>query len=189
MNVWGQLNHPPGDDFVAVACGHKHGLALRFNPGTLACGTGTVTADGDGFTTGGYAATGLDGATPLPFTVDVTGLVLDGGLATLVIDYEPAEVAALGIDEATLRAYWWDAGGSQWLLAGRNSNIDQTTGQFVAGAPTGVLGDWGVDVAGDYVWANIDHASTYGVAGIPEPASAAVLLVGLLLLLRRRAGG
>jgi hypothetical protein len=54
-----------------------------------------------------------------------------------------------------------------------------------------MLGDWGVDTAGSYVWANIDHASTYAVASIPEPGSAAMLVAGLaaaVIRRRRRAG-
>jgi len=34
-----------------------------------------------------------------------------------------------------------------------------------------VLGDWGVDVDNNRVWANIDHASTYAKAPVPEPAT------------------
>jgi hypothetical protein len=43
-------------------------------------------------------------------------------------------------------------------------------------------------VAGNQVWANIDHASTYAIAGIPEPTTSVLLGLGAMTLLRRRPG-
>ena len=179
--------YPAGGDFVSIGAGENTSYAIRFQPGWLESGSGTVTADGDGFTTGGYSVLGLGGKTPLPFTVSVEDLVLDAGMATLTVDYDPVEVAQAGLLEASLRLHWWDEGSSAWSLAGRSSNIDDSTGQFVAGVPTDVLGDWGVNTPGDYVWANIDHASTYGLAGdaIPEQGTLLLLGLGLGVLSRR----
>ncbi len=155
-------------------------------PMGLARGTGTVTYEPDGFTSGGFTTAGLGGATPLPATVEIDCLTLDGGMATVIGAYDPTEVAALGLDEATLRLYWDNAG--TWVLAGRQSNINQMIGEFVAGAPTPQLGDWGIDIGGNYVWANVDHASTFAMAGVPvpEPGTIALLSVGILGLIRRR---
>ncbi|MFB3892803.1 MAG: choice-of-anchor tandem repeat NxxGxxAF-containing protein [Phycisphaerae bacterium] len=146
-------------------------------PMGLARGTGTVTYAPDGFAAGGFTTAGLGGATPLPGTVDIDGLTLDGGMATVISAYNPSDLAALSLDEASLRLYWDNAG--VWVLAGRQSNLDQTTGAFVAGAPTAVLGDWGIDLGANYVWANVDHASTFAVAGVPEPATLALAAMGV----------
>ena len=97
------------------------------------------------------------------------------------------QAAALGLDESSLRLYRWDIAAQEWRLAGRMSNLDGSSGQEVLGPPTDVLGDWGYDPGYD-VWANVDHASVYTIAGqpIPEPASLLTVLGGLLLLRRRR---
>ena len=156
-------------------------------PATVTRGGGTCTTDRDGFATGGYGVGGMGSdAVPMPFTVDVSDLTLEGGFATLKVEYDPAEVLALGIDEATLRLYWWDEAGSSWVLAGRASNLDQTTGQFVPGPPTDVHGDWGLDMADKSLWANIDHASTYAAAGVPEPATLSMLALAGLAVIRRK---
>ncbi len=173
---------------AAVLAGRFDNLSLDLlvsTPAGLLRGSGNVYYDPNG-----TAGLGTDGLPPearlLPATVELEDLVLDGDLATLAMYYDPAEVAALGLDESTLRLYWYDDAAAQWVLAGRNSNIDDSTGEFVAGLPTDVLGDWGLDMAGDYVWANIDHASAFGIAGTPEPTAVALLALGSGLLLRRR---
>jgi len=172
----------------AVLAGRFDNLSLDVlvsTPAGLLRGSGNVYYDPNG--TAGLGTDGLPpGARLLPPTVTLEDLVLDGGLATLAMYYDPDEVAALGLDESTLRLYWYDDATAQWLLAGRNANYDDSTGQFVAGPPTDVPGDWGLDMAGDYVWANIDHASIFAIAGVPEPTAMALLALGAAVLLRRR---
>ncbi len=148
------------------------GVIFKLDPlsmASLAVGSGTVSFSDNGLAAGGYSAQGLPGGT-LPSTVELQNLVLSSGMATLKVLYSPTVLIDAGIDEATFRLYWYDTSTSQWLLAGRNSNNTQITGSFVLGTPTGILGDWGIDMGNNYVWANIDHASTYGMAGVPEPS-------------------
>lgn len=138
-------------------------------------GSATVSYDEGGVSDGGFGVSGLPGGT-LQDSVDVDGLTLGaGGYATLCVDYSPEELAACGIIEDTLRLYWYDEDAATWHLAGRNSNLDQSTGADLGDStPSTVLGDWGIDTEDNYVWANIDHASTYGMGGtttgVPEPA-------------------
>jgi hypothetical protein len=119
--------------------------------------------------------------------VTVEDLVLVAGMATLRVEYDPLMVLQEGLTESSLRLNWWDEGQGQWVLAGRSGNNDNTSGQFVLGSPTEILGDWGVDTVADCVWANIDHASTYSVAGnaVPEPASIALLWLATLITASR----
>jgi hypothetical protein len=183
-NQWGICDVPAGHDFLAVSPGHDHAAALRLSGVTH--GSGDCRYEDNGFAAGGYGTDGLvPDAVPLPATVTVEGLQLDAGYATLEVDYNPAELAVT-VEESQLRLYRFDDGLDRWVLAGLASNINQSSGQFVAGAPTDVLGDWGVHVEMDRVWANIDHASVYAIATIPEPATLALLALGGLALIRRR---
>jgi hypothetical protein len=150
-------------------------------PLPIAAGGGSVVYKPNGFSDEGLSTAGMaPGAKALDTVVDLDDLsfVADdhgNNMATLVVGYDEADVLARDIDEASLRLYWLDEDLGEWVLAGRTSNLDQTTGQFVAGPATNVLGDWGVDVANDTVWANIDHASTYAIGGVPEPTTLAML--------------
>ena len=61
------------------------------------------------------------------------------------IYYAPLQAAAAGVDETTLKMYWYD--GSSWVLCT----------------------DTGVNTTQHYVWAIVPHFSIYGVAGDPAP--------------------
>ena len=148
--------------------GADGGVIFKLAPlsmASLAVGSGTVTFTDNGLAAGGYSTQGMAGGT-LPSTVSIQNLVLSGGMATLKVIYSPTVLVDEGIDEATFRLYWYDTSTSQWLLAGRNSNNNQTTGSDQGDStPTAVLGDWGIDMTNNYLWANIDHASTFAMAG------------------------
>jgi len=138
---------------------------------------------------GGFAAlgdtTGLPAGAPcLEATLDISNFDDGGdGVASLLFHYSDAELADAGIlDESALRMYWWD--GDSWEFDG--------TGTFYAGAPTGVLGDYGVNTAGNYAWINVDHGSEWALS-VPEPSTLGLLCMGAAGLLacvgrRRRRG-
>jgi hypothetical protein len=127
---------------------------------------------------------------------DVTNLSLTGLFATITLPFDQQDLSSGMVDASTLRLYWFDGAQGIWRLAGNDSNLsDNSTSPgyhgFVLGAPTGVLGDWGLDLADQYVWANVDHASTFGMAGtvLPEPSTLALISVGAIGVLgwkRRR---
>jgi len=149
-------------------------------------GNADFTYNPTGFGDGGYTTAGLgaDGV-PLGCTVDVTNPEFGpGGYLTLEMDCPPDAVQELNIDEDTIGIYLFNGG--VWGLAGRNTNTDQTSGEFVLGPPTGVKGDWGVDPACHFAWANVDHASTYTLSGTPEPATLALVALGAAAIVRRR---
>ncbi len=191
-NGAGQANAPSGDNFIQAQVGSAFGLALTFDVGSLMTGAGSLASDIDGFDEGGYATTGMAaGAQALPLLVELSDLVLDGEFATLRVDYDSELLAARGIEADSLRLYWWDASAGEWRLAGNASNLTDNSGDpsytgFGLGPATDVLGDWGVNMDEDHVWANIDHASTYALAGIPEPATLSLLALGGLAVIRRR---
>jgi len=140
---------------------------------------------------GGYAAGLPAGSELVGGTTDLENFELTGQFATLTLQYDEDDLLYENIIEWTLRLYWYDDLLSQWVLAGNNSNLTwNPAAQFVLGAPTDVLGDWGLDMVDNYVWANIDHASTYSMGGQPNvPAPGAVVLgilgVGVIAATRR----
>jgi len=147
----------------------------------------------------GFGVAGLpEGSAFVGGGVSVEGLSIDDTFYTMQLFFNPQEVAALGIDPETLRLYWYDDDDSMtsWLLAGNPSNLtDNPDAAFVLGGPTDVLGDWGLSLDGNFVWANVDHASVFAAAGplqtqtlpVPEPRSTMlIMLAGLLCRKRRR---
>ncbi len=163
----------------------------RNRPLPLAGGGGSVVYKPTGFVDEGFATVGMaDGAKPLDQIIELDDLSFvpdeqGKDMVSLVINYDEAAVLAADIDESTLRLYWFDEDAGEWALAGRTSNIDQTTGSLVMGPATNLLGDWGVDSVANNVWANIDHASVYAISGVPEPISLMLLSTAGLWLTRR----
>jgi len=106
----------------------------------------------------------------------------------LVIGYDDAQLASLGIDEADLAPYWWDEDDDRWVLVG--TTID---GEVGAGMKATLaehmnhVGYYGLDTVSNEVWLNVNHASLYGVGiELPEPGSLALLVAGGVVLPGRR---
>ncbi len=161
--------------------------AFLLTPGAFLDGAlATANVDPDGFSTGGFGVGGIDGlAESLGTVVDLDNFTLLGTKATLSLPYDEAMLTGLDIAEEDIRLFWFDESHDEWLLAGPGSN-NTPGGEFVLGAPTENLGDYGVDTTNNFVWANIDHASTYGLFAVPEPATMGLLSLGAMALLRKR---
>lgn len=89
--------------------------------------------------------------------VEITAPLLAGNInsALIKLSYTDAEVAAAGIDESTLRLYFFDETLSQWTKYDGND---------------GTVPDGGVDTANNVVWARTNHFSTWGAFGSAAPA-------------------
>jgi len=116
---------------------------------------------------------------------------LGGGDAfiTVNIHYDPAELAILELDENSLRPYWWNESGEEWVLCGTTTAGLTGEGLFAGineNAADYGIGYCGLDTEENLLWANINHASTYGAGGTPEPATLSLLALGGLAVLRRR---
>ena len=75
------------------------------------------------------------------FDIDAEQTVLDNlGTSRIEVSYLDSEVSAAGIDESTLRLYFWN--GATWQVA-----------------------DGGVDTTNNFVFANTNHFSTWGIFG------------------------
>lgn len=172
---------------VARRIGTGREVGFIMSPGAFLEGaSSTASIDPEGFLTGGFSVAGLGPMTEsLGTVVSLDSFVLLGSSATLSVPYEESMLAEMGLNENDLRIYWYDESGEEWILAGGLSN-NTPGGEFVLGAPTGNLGDFGVDTEANLVWVNIDHASDYGVFALPEPASIAILSVGAIALIGRR---
>jgi probable HAF family extracellular repeat protein len=112
-----------------------------------------------------------------------------GDTVVLSLSFDPSAAAALPGGIEAMRLGWLDSSTGQW----ENAVLDNTGGTpCFAGdgaydpAKDFQLGDYGIDTADDTVWAVIDHNSEFGVTAVPEPASAGIMGVGALALLRRR---
>ncbi|WP_052882052.1 HAF repeat-containing PEP-CTERM protein [Kiritimatiella glycovorans] len=171
------------------ATSDQKGFLLK--PGAIlegALADGTFNAEG--YSELEFGVAGLpSGAISLGQTIALENFSLLTNNATLRLPYEEADVAEAGLSEDDLRLYWYDEDNSTWVKAGPDSNVSPG-GQLVLGAPTDVTGDYGVDTEHNLVWANIDHASTYGVFAIPEPATGVLTLAALAagVIVRRRRG-
>jgi len=141
---------------------------------------------------GGGDARALSGTVGLDETEVAAAIAEIGGaeaFITVKLFYDEHELEILEIDEDTLRPYWWDEIAELWVLCGTTTDGLPGEGVFAGiGADPTVygIGYCGLNTDEDYVWANINHASTYGTAGTPEPATLILFATGLPLLLRRR---
>lgn len=93
--------------------------------------------------------TDVDVAEPSPGSLLLLGnyieIVCEEGVAvnaTIRIDYSPEDLAEAGLDENTLRIYYWDAGVEEWVGVETYLNAEE-----------------------HYAWAVIDHFSTWGLFG------------------------
>lgn len=117
-------------------------------------------------------------------TIDLNNITPDTGRdsVTIIIEYKVPDILPQDLVAESLRMFLFEPGANQFTQAGTND--------MGLSAPTNTLGDFGVNIFGDtvQVWTNINHASTYVVAGevIPEPATIALLLPGLVMLIQRR---
>jgi PGF-pre-PGF domain-containing protein len=76
--------------------------------------------------------------------------------AIIKVNYNDADISALGIDESSLRLYYLNSGSWERLEA--------------AGSPPWIFGA-GVDIVNNVVWANVSHFSQYAVGGILQPST------------------
>lgn len=117
-------------------------------------------------------------------TIDLNNITPDTGRdsVTIIIEYKVPDILPQDLVAESLRMFFFDQTSGQFDLAGTNN--------MGLASPTNALGDYGVNIIGDkvQVWTNINHASTYVVAGevVPEPASLALLSICSVALLRRR---
>jgi hypothetical protein len=73
----------------------------------------------------------------------------------LRVNYTDSDVS--GLDESTLRLYWWNPSAGNWTRLTSGTNLTALDGPYVYGA--------GVNTTSNYVWANISHLSIYGISG------------------------
>ena len=126
-----------------------------------------------------------EGVNPPPGTYKVLGTYVQiasetgeeiGGNFTIKMYYNPEELAELGIDENSLKIYYWDSDKSEWVAVETYLNSEE-----------------------HYVWAYVDHLSIWAVMGqVAKPiwtetwflATLACIIIALIVvavfLARRR---
>ena len=142
----------------------------------------------------GLGVSGLNGVRLLGGTASLDAAEVDAAVAaspdgfiTLTMYYLEDELADLGIPEDTLRPYWLHDG--VWVLGGTTTAGGEGVGQFAGvNVDPGAfgVGTFGLNTVDNSIWNHVTHASTYGAAGVPEPATLAILAAGALLITLRR---
>lgn len=162
----------------------------------IAAAPGTVTVEELAVNPPGTPPAGfllLDGT----IRVTVTGLPPGNYRMMLQKRYLSSEVDRKGPVRRTLQLLRRRGGGVYLparCLDGKRDTIRRTgairRAEFKRGLTAGgrsILGMRGVDTTNNYVWSVVDKASDFAVGGVPEPATAGLLLIGAsALLLRRR---
>lgn len=197
----------PGQEVKAQiqAGGTYKGIGLSVAPGQGALGTSADLLGGtsDGGPVSFKFLTVADNNGSLPPSVGLISDILD--LSTdddgtiepfvLAMTYQESLLAGLGKDEAKIARAgfiflgWQD--GQVWVNAVDGNTAGE--GQFMGvgavpdftGADLGaMLGQWGIDINTNTVWAVLNHNSRFAV--LPEPATFGLLGLGAMGLLARR---
>jgi hypothetical protein len=110
----------------------------------------------------------------------------------LAMTYDDSLMAGLGEAEAARKGFiflgWQNADG-QWVNA-VEGNVGGDAQGPILGLPavgadvSAMLGQWGVDINSNTVWAVLNHNSRFAV--LPEPATFGLLGLGAMGLLARR---
>ena len=155
------------------------------------CGGGTLPAGGDATKTAGGSqvtlysdsvgdavfsivevadapenASKLAGAVAIDKYLQVHCSLEDGEFtAVLQLQYTDDEIA--GLEESSLRLYYYDVDSDTWPLA-VDGNTEGAANWLGDSAPTQNLGDHGVDMANNILWAVVDHFTDFGAGGTGE---------------------
>ncbi len=88
------------------------------------------------------------GATALGKFINIESTIANEDISEVEIriSYTDDELTAIGLDETSLKLYWWNSASEAWEL----------------------LGSTGVNTTGNYVWAITNHFSDFGVGGDPD---------------------
>ncbi len=111
-------------------------------------------------------ASKLAGAVAIDKYLQVHCSLEDGEFtAVLQLQYTDDEIA--GLEESSLRLYYYDVDTDTWPLA-VDGNTEGAANWLGDSAPTENLGDHGVDMANNILWAVVDHFTDFGAGGTGE---------------------
>ncbi len=80
-----------------------------------------------------------------------------GNLTWAYIRFNYTDSDVTGLDESTLRLYWWNPSAKKWTRLIDGTNLTALGGPYVY--------DSGVNTTGNYVYVNVSHFSIYGISG------------------------